>query len=211
MATRLLFLCSYFSSVASFLGTNDDVFAEQGSFAGRNVVFIPTASIHEEYNGYVGEARQAWESLGAEVSELEISTASGEEIKYAMERAEIVYVSGGNSFFLIDCMRSRGVDELIRQRIDDGLFYVGESAGAIIAGPDIAYIEAMDSIPDAYSQADYKGLGLIEDYVVPHYLDVPFEEVSRKIVDKYSELSLRTLTNKQALIVNGDDVRLVEA
>ena len=40
-----LFLCSHFSSVGSFL---------KEQIMGKKVLFIPTASIHEDYTGYVG-------------------------------------------------------------------------------------------------------------------------------------------------------------
>lgn len=43
-----LFLCSHFSKVGSLI---------KNQIAGKKIVFIPTASIHEGYTGYVGSAR----------------------------------------------------------------------------------------------------------------------------------------------------------
>lgn len=44
-----LFLCSHFSKVGALL---------KDHIAGKRVAFIPTASIHEGYTGYVGS--QIW-------------------------------------------------------------------------------------------------------------------------------------------------------
>ena len=51
-----LFLCSHFSSVGS---------AVEEQIAGKKVLFIPTASIHEGYTGYVGSARKLFKKAGA--------------------------------------------------------------------------------------------------------------------------------------------------
>lgn len=44
-----LFLCSHFSSVGNLI---------KEELENKKVAFIPTASIHEGYTGYVGSARK---------------------------------------------------------------------------------------------------------------------------------------------------------
>ena len=51
-----LFLCSHFSSVGNLI--KEDV-------ENKKVVFIPTASIHEGYTGYVNSARKLFKKIGA--------------------------------------------------------------------------------------------------------------------------------------------------
>ena len=55
-----------------------------------------------------------------------------DEIRETLAKADIIYFTGGNTFFLIDQLKQRGVDQLIKQHVKDGKLYVGESAGAII-------------------------------------------------------------------------------
>ena len=50
-----LFLCSHFSSVGNLI--KEDV-------ENKKVVFIPTASIHEGYTGYVNSARNYLKNRG---------------------------------------------------------------------------------------------------------------------------------------------------
>ena len=160
-----LFLCSHFSSVGNLIKEELD---------NKKIAFIPTASIHEGYTGYVGSARKLFKKLGATVTEIDISKEVYSTIKSVFEDADIIYFTGGNSFFLIDQLRKTGTDELLKKELTNGKLMIGESAGAIICAPTIKYIEQMDKKPEDYSQGDDTGLNLIDFYVLPHYLTAPF-------------------------------------
>ena len=192
-----LFLCSHFSKVGALL--NEHV-------VGKRVAFIPTASIHEGYTGYVGSARTLFKKLGAELIEIEISTANASDITLVFDAADIIYFTGGNSFFLIDQLRKTGTDTLLKQQLEKGKLFIGESAGAIVCAPELSYIEKMDPIPEDYSQSDYAGLGLINFYVLPHYLTAPFKKVTADIMQSFSNIELCAINNAQALSVK-DGVR----
>ncbi|MGI5099053.1 Type 1 glutamine amidotransferase-like domain-containing protein [Treponema vincentii] len=192
-----LFLCSHFSKVGALL---------KDYIAGKKVAFIPTASIHEGYTGYVGSARTLFKKLGAELTEIEISTANASDITQMFDAADIIYFTGGNSFFLIDQLRKTGTDTLLKQQLEKGKLFIGESAGAIICAPEISYIKKMNLIPEDYSQSDYAGLGLINFYVLPHYLTAPFKKVTADIMQSFSNIELCAINNAQALSVK-DGVR----
>ena len=192
-----LFLCSHFSKVGALL---------KDLIAGKRVAFIPTASIHEGYTGYVGSARTVFKKLGAELTEIEISTANVSDITLVFDAADIIYFTGGNSFFLIDQLRKTGTDTLLKQQLEKGKLFIGESAGAIVCAPELSYIEKMDPIPEDYSQSDYAGLGLINFYVLPHYLTAPFKKITADIMQSFSNIELCAINNAQALSVN-DGVR----
>lgn len=192
-----LFLCSHFSKVGALL---------KDRIAGKRVAFIPTASIHEGYTGYVGSARTVFKKLGAELTEIEISTANASDITQVFDAADIIYFTGGNSFFLIDQLRKTGTDTLLKQQLEKGKLFIGESAGAIVCAPELSYIEKMDPIPEDYSQSDYAGLGLINFYVLPHYLTAPFKKVTADIMQSFSNIELCAINNAQALSVK-DGVR----
>lgn len=192
-----LFLCSHFSTVGS---------AIKEQIAGKKVLFIPTASIHEGYTGYVGSARNVFKKSGALLTEVDISSEAFQKIQALFEDADIIYFTGGNSFFLIDQLRKTGADKLLKQHIEKGKLFIGESAGAIVCAPTISYIEKMDPIPEDYSQSDYAGLGLINFYVLPHYLTAPFKKVTADIMQSFSNIELCAINNAQALSVK-DGVR----
>ena len=130
-----LFLCSHFSSVGSLI---------KEEIENKKVAFIPTASLREGYTGYVGSARKLFKKLGAIVTEIDISTEAYSTIQSVFEDADVIYFTGGNSFFLIDQLRKTGTDELLKKELAKGKLMIGESAGAIICAPSIQYIEQMD-------------------------------------------------------------------
>jgi len=190
-----LFLCSHFSSVGSFL---------KEQIMGKKVLFIPTASIHEDYTGYVGSARKLFKKLDAKLIECDISNEKIPNIKEFLEDSDVIYFTGGNSFFLIDQLRKTGVDVFLKQELKKDKLYIGESAGAIVCTPTISYIEKMDPISVDYSQNDYMGLNLIDFYVLPHYLTAPFKKVTEQIMKTYLDLDIKAINNLQAIIIKDE-------
>ena len=195
-----LFLCSHFSSVGSLIKEEID---------NKKVAFIPTASLHEGYTGYVGSARKLFKKLGASVTEIDISTEAYSTIQAVFENADVIYFTGGNSFFLMDQLRKTETDELLKKELANGKLMIGESAGAIICAPTIQYIEQMDEKPEDYSQEDNEGLDLIDFYVLPHYLTAPFKKITERIMAEFSDLNICAINNHQAIIVNDEGSKVI--
>ena len=195
-----LFLCSHFSSVGSLIKEEID---------NKKVAFIPTASLHEGYTGYVGSARKLFKKLGASVTEIDISTEAYSTIQAVFEDADVIYFTGGNFFFLMDQLRKTETDELLKKELANGKLMIGESAGAIICAPTIQYIEQMDEKPEDYSQEDNEGLDLIDFYVLPHYLTAPFKKITERIMAEFSDLNICAINNHQAIIVNDEGSKVI--
>ena len=195
-----LFLCSHFSSVGSLIKEEID---------NKKVAFIPTASLHEGYTGYVGSARKLFKKLGASVAEIDISTEAYSTIQAVFEDADVIYFTGGNSFFLMDQLRKTETDELLKKELANGKLMIGELAGAIICAPTIQYIEQMDEKPEDYSQEDNEGLDLIDFYVLPHYLTAPFKKITERIMAEFSDLNICAINNHQAIIVNDEGSKVI--
>ncbi|QTL81532.1 Type 1 glutamine amidotransferase-like domain-containing protein [Bifidobacterium pseudocatenulatum] len=195
-----LFLCSHFSSVGSLIKEEID---------NKKVAFIPTASLHEGYTGHVGSARKLFKKLGASVTEIDISTEAYSTIQAVFEDADVIYFTGGNSFFLMDQLRKTETDELLKKELANGKLMIGESAGAIICAPTIQYIEQMDEKPEDYSQEDNEGLDLIDFYVLPHYLTAPFKKITERIMAEFSDLNICAINNHQAIIVNDEGSKVI--
>ena len=195
-----LFLCSHFSSVGSLIKEEID---------NKKVAFIPTASLHEGYTGYVGSARKLFKKLGASVTEIDISTEAYSTIQAVFEDADVIYFTGGNSFFLMDQLRKTETDELLKKELANGKLMIGESAGAIICATTIQYIEQMDEKPEDYSQEDNEGLDLIDFYVLPHYLTAPFKKITERIMAEFSDLNICAINNHQAIIVNDEGSKVI--
>ena len=203
---KRLFLTSSFSSVAKLF---EDFAGEPVN--GKKLAFIPTASLVEKVRFYVDDDRKAFEKLGLIIEELEVSTATTEEIAQALERNDYIFISGGNTFYLMQELKKKGADKLLIEQIDNGKLYIGTSAGSIIASPTIEFVSDMDETKKAPELTDYSGLHLVDFYFLPHYLNFPYKEVTQKIVNEYSQkIDLRPISNNQVITVLGNEIKTLE-
>ena len=203
---RKLFLASSFSEVASLFPK----FAGE-EIKGKRITFIPTASLVEEVRFYVDDDRKAFEELGIIVEELEITAASPDKILEVLNRNDYIFVSGGNIFYLLQELRRKGADALITEQIRAGKLYIGTSAGSVILCPDIEFVKEMDYSHAAPELQSFTGLNIVDFYILPHYLDFPFEEITQNIVKKYGKkLDLRPISNKQVITIAGNRIEILE-
>lgn len=198
---KKLFLCSSFADVASLFSD----FAT-APLIGKTVAFIPTASIHEEYTQYVEDGKAALDSLGLVVKELEITQCNPKEIVRVLEDCDYIYISGGNTFFLLQELRRTKTDKLITEQIKKGKLYIGESAGAMIVSPNIEYAKEMDQHSQTPDINDFKALGVVDFFPVPHFNSFPFEEATKQVLKIYKKLPLKPISNIQAIFVVGDSI-----
>ena len=200
-----MFLCSYFAGAATLF----EDFAEQNIRA-KEMLFIPTAANVEEYRDYVDEAKEAFAKMGFTLQILDISKASETEAKAKIAAAQVLYVSGGNTFYLLRELKKKDLTGLIADRVRSGeLVYVGESAGAMIAAPSVEYAGVMDDAGE-YGVAAQMGLDLVKFYPVPHYGEEPFVQSTAKILKAYGgKLKLVPINNAEAVAVHGDKFEIL--
>ena len=203
---KQLFLCSYFAGVR-------DLFRQYASEKqlGKQVLFIPTAGNVEEYRGYIDEALQSFANLGFQVEVLDISFCDRETAQAKIFQTKLLYIAGGNSFYLLQELKKKHLLSLIREQIADGMVYVGESAGAIITAEDIDYSKLMDDKGVAGELSDTVALNEVDFYVLPHVGEEPFAESTQAILDTYGDkLNLLPINNSQAVLVEGEEMKVLE-
>ena len=81
--------------------------------AGKTVTYIPTAGIAEETEGMIEDETNTLESLGLTVEALDVSTASYESIVSTLTKNDIIFVGGGNTFYLLQELRRSGADKIL--------------------------------------------------------------------------------------------------
>ena len=202
-----LFLASYFAGVAKLLPE----FAG-GNLTGKKVCYIPTASIVESVDFFVDTSKKWLTKLGLEIDELEISTANAKDISSKIAEADIIFVEGGNTFYLLQELKRTGADKLIKKQINKGVLYIGASAGSMLLSRDIEYVKHMDSPDKAPALKDnFTSLSVVDFCIVPHFTNFPFKKAGQKIVDLYgAKLDLKPISNHQAITVDGDAIALIE-
>ncbi len=133
----------------------------------ERLAFVTAASLTDEA-GYHERARAALAppppaGLGLDVLHLRWDARPLE----TLERAQAVFVGGGNTYALLKRLRQAGLLDPIRARARAGMPYVGSSAGSNVAGPRILtthdwYVVGLDV---------FDALGLVPFNVNPHYLE----------------------------------------
>lgn len=206
---KKLFLTSYFANTKDLFKnfTENELNID---LKGKEILFIPTASIVEEVNFYVEEAKIVFKEFGMKINVLELTKVSEVEAKNKINLAEIIYFSGGNTFFLLQELKRKNLVSLIKQRVEEGMIYIGESAGAIISSENIFYVEDMDNKKIARDLKGTEALNLINFYPIVHYNEFPFAEASKIIEKKYEkDLNFAKINNKQVIVINDKKIMII--
>ena len=128
-----------------------------------NMVFVPFA-LHDT-EAYTEKVRRRLAPAGISVEGV---TADAEGAA-RVAAAEAVFGGGGNSFRLLDCLQRSGILDVLRDRVDAGLPYLGASAGTNVACPTIRTTNDMPIVQPPSLDA----LGVVPFQINPHYIDSP--------------------------------------
>jgi dipeptidase E len=128
----------------------------------RRVAFVTAATLRDEAAYYeLARSALAGASTALAVDHLRWDG----EYRPTLDRAEAVFVGGGNTYALLARLRKSGLLDAIRERVGAGLPYVGSSAGANVAGPNILTTNDWNVV----GLGAFDALGLVAFNVNPHY------------------------------------------
>lgn len=128
-----------------------------------NALFIPFAGVSINFDEYYQTVKQALSTINGQLSS--IHTADDPAI--AIKKASAIIIGGGNTFHLLHQLYQFDLIGLIRERVINGVPYIGWSAGSNIASPSIMTTNDMPII----QPPSFHALQLVSFQVNPHYLD----------------------------------------
>lgn len=203
---KTLFLTSYLAGTIEKLVN----LLQKEQSGEKNILFIPTAGNVEEYTGYIDEGQAALQQYGFKLDVLDIANTDLQQCHTVFLNATIICLSGGNTFYLLQELKRKKLDQLLVQKIAQGCFYIGESAGAMILAANIEYNKIMDDSSLASELNNYTALNIIDFYPLPHYIEEPFVESVQQTYAKYkNNLPLVPINNQQAIIVRDNIYSIV--
>ena len=130
----------------------------------QRVLFVPYAGVRMSYSDYAANVRERFEAIGYGLDSLH----DADDVAAAVDQAEAIAVGGGNTFHLLRTLAEHDLLGRIRERVLDGLPYIGWSAGSNVAGPTIRTTNDMPIVEPPSFQA----LDLVPFQINPHYTDL---------------------------------------
>ena len=86
--------------------------------------------------------------------------------KININEFDVMYMMGGNTFYLLDIIRKTKFDIDIKKFINSGKIYVGSSAGSEILGNSIDVALGYDD--NNVNMTDFTGLKIVDGLIIPH-------------------------------------------
>lgn len=174
------------------------------------LAFIPTAA--DPYGDipmpWMQAERDKLVRMGFLVTDYDLKDKDIDTLRNHLANFQIIFVAGGNTFYLLSEVRKSGFDILVKEFLDRGGIYIGSSAGSIIMGPDLAHVLLVDHPEAVPALVDYGGLGFVNQRILPHYGNEKYKDRHEKILAEWGT-KLVPLRDNQAVIVNDGETKIV--
>lgn len=136
----------------------------------KNILFIPYAgvnlsdeSLEKSYDLYEQRVQGVFKELGYGI----YSIHREKDPVAAVKSAEAIAVGGGNTFYLVYMLHKMNLVGIIRERVLEGMHYMGWSAGANVACPTLRTTNDMPIV----QPASFETFNFFPYQINPHYLD----------------------------------------
>jgi len=207
--------------------TNDTLARELESLAGKKfnelkIAFIPTAGLCDMgEKGWLIDDMSRLKSRGAKIDIVDIAQLSSGEIVSRLEWSDVIFVGGGNTFYLSYWMQKSGLFDTLPKLLETRV-YAGISAGSMVASSTIrtasqAYKSEhfYDESYEEFGPAGRSSAGSMKwvDFAFrPHLNSRYFPEVIQDKMQKIADalnVDMYVVDDDCAVKVDGDDVSVV--
>ena len=134
-----------------------------------NALFIPTAS--HDYMPYYNTFHKVYTgtfNIKTDVALTVFKEPDMEKMRAKFEKADMIYVGGGDTVFMMEHWKQSGLLALIKDAYERGVIIAGLSAGAICWFSDI-YTDSTAALGDGDKYAMFEGLNWVKGKISPHY------------------------------------------
>jgi len=189
----------------------------RGSTVGKRACIVTTASSHKAKSSGAITTRQTLLRLGfgcADFVDIEFEPPD------LFRTYDVLYLNGGNPFYLLLWMKKRNAIPLLHEQAELGKLIIGTSAGAMVLSRSVGHVSSLNRIAgyepmDINELKDHEAVGLTEIAVVPHYnrfvtADPGFEAKLQELEGSCGTEFAR-VRDGEAVVIEGDQVTLVSA
>lgn len=151
-------------------------------------LFVPYAAVTFPFDEYEQKVNDRFAELGHSV----VGIHHCSDPKKAVKEAEAIVVGGGNTWQLVRMLHDQGLMQLIREKVLDGIPYIGWSAGSNVACPTLCTTNDMPII----DPTSFNTTGLVPFQINPHYLDANPDghagETREQRINEFIEINPKT-------------------
>jgi len=192
---------------SSYLVTQDFLQYLPDSPTNLKLTFIPTAAeVETGEKSWLERDKQALIKAGFKFSEFSFTGKKKKQVEQMLKRTDVLFISGGNTFYLLQEMKKSGFAELIHQYKD--LIYIGSSAGSLVAGPDISLAQNLEDTSLAPDLEAYSALNLTDVIVLPHWGVPHFAADYEKVMKKAYQTQHKIILLRENQYVVSKDNKL---
>ncbi len=165
---------------------------------------------------WLADDRTSLINVGFTVTDYTIVGKNSQELLTELAAFDILYVSGGNTFYMLQQSHISGFFEAVHTLVEErGKVYVGTSAGSIIAGPRLPeYLLNLGEQLIEKKFVDGTGFGFVNFILLPHWGSESFKSryLESRINRLYSssQYPILLLTDFQYVQVEGDSVKIID-
>ncbi len=195
------------TSSGKFITTNDvDNFLPK-KITDCKIAYISTASKKVHDDSYAKNHQREMKKLNFSFDVIDIAGMNKDELKKALAGHDIVFVEGGNTYYLLKSVRDSGFDKVIKELLSKGVVYIGSSAGSYITCPSIIMSTFNERGFDRFGITDFTAMNLVPFLIKAHYTP----DMQKKLAEKFNNLGypMRILNDNQALLIQDGEVQLL--
>jgi dipeptidase E len=176
------------------------------------ILFIPTAAdtYAADNRPWFDADRNKFIELGFKLEDFDLKGKTESDVREAVGKVDIIFVSGGNTFYLLEHVKKSGFDKVMREiaRIEGEhlrggaeKIYIGSSAGSIIMGPVIRPLLALDH-KELGDLDNYDAIGLVDFVILPHWGRGKYKEKQAAVIKEYGhKYKLKPIKDGEMVVV----------
>jgi peptidase E len=169
-----------------------------------NVAYISTAGKGSEHP-HIPDKKRLNQMKEYHATSYDIEGKREDELRQFVSDKNVIWVGGGNTFYLLKAIKTTGFDKIIKEEIAKGKAYIGVSAGSYIACPTIEVATWRET--NRHGVTDLLALNLVPFVIKAHYVPEMASVLKAKI--KNCKYEVKILNDNQAILVNDDGYSLV--
>lgn len=207
----------FLTSSIGIKGVGESIRKRLGHSKVLKTVFITTpieGDADQDDLTWVQEDRDGLNNNGFASFDYTITNKTHQQIEHDLVGVDVIYVSGGNEFYLKEKSNENKFGEFVKRSVSSGVIYIGTSAGSIIAGSDMSALQKLSDLASLEKPVDTTGYGLVNFTILPHWGSEYFQDrwLSPESFNFMfsGNTPLIALNNYQYIEVIGDELRIID-